>query len=221
MFKISTLEESIRHRVEDTLHVVTHYLNDVLVCSNLGLNHLIRTEALTHNTAYTKAFFGNQLSIIWDCTYTYCNESEDHILRRACYSRHKSRHLVKLMSLVLPDGYVLDLISPFYGKNNDASISRSILNTCTDLSVLHHDNDIHIVDRGFRDVVEEFQALGHDARMLGLLSKQDSQLSALDANESRMIIKRRWVAESFYVRFKKWQFLLNESIIYFYLVLAR
>ena len=46
------------------------------------------------------------------------------------------------MSLVLPDGCVLDLIDQFYEKNNDASISRSALDTCADLSVLcRQDND--------------------------------------------------------------------------------
>ena len=60
-----TSKASIRRRIEDMFHAVTNYLNGVLVCSNLGLNHLTRTEALTHHTAYTKALFGNKLSIIW------------------------------------------------------------------------------------------------------------------------------------------------------------
>ena len=91
------------------------------------------------------------------------------------------------MSLVLPDGCVLDLIGQFYGKNNDASIPRSVLDTCTDLSVLCQDNDVYFIDRGFRDVIEDFQALDDDAKMPSLLFKKHSQLSAIDANESRMI----------------------------------
>ncbi|CAF2055097.1 unnamed protein product [Rotaria magnacalcarata] len=206
LFKVSTSEESIRRRIEDTFHAITIYLNDVLVSSNLGLNHLTRTEALSHHTTYTKAFFGDQLLLIWDGTYVYCNKSNDHTLQRDCYSGHKSRHLVKLMSLVIPDGYVLDLIGPFYGKHNDAAISRAILDKCTELSVLCEDNDTHIVDRGFRDVAEEFQALGYDLKMPGLLSKGDKQLSTIEANESRLITKCRWVVESFHARFKKWRF---------------
>ncbi|CAF5064481.1 unnamed protein product [Rotaria magnacalcarata] len=205
-FKVSTSEESIRRRIEDTFHAITIYLNDVLVSSNLGLNHLTRTEALSHHTTYTKAFFGDQLSLIWDGTYVYCNKSNDHTLQRDCYSGHKSRHLVKLMSLILPDGYVLDLIGPFYGKHNGAAISKAILDKCTELSVLCEDNDTHIVDRGFRDVAEEFQALGYNLKMPGLLSKGDKQLSTIEANESRLITKCRWVVESFHARFKKWCF---------------
>ncbi|CAF3356926.1 unnamed protein product [Rotaria sp. Silwood2] len=97
-------------------------------------------------------------------------------------------------------------MGPFYGKHNDAAISRAILDKCTELSVLCKDNDTHIVDRGFRDVVEEFQALGYDLKMPGLLSKGDKQLSTIDANESRLITKCRWVVESFHARFKKWRF---------------
>ena len=107
------------------------------------------------------------------------------------------------MSLVLLDGCVLDLIGQFYGKNNNNSISRSVLDTCTVLSVLCQGNDVYIVDRGFRDVVEDFQALGYDAKIRSLLSKKHSQLSAIDANESRMITKCRCVVESFHAFFKR------------------
>ncbi|CAF3020910.1 unnamed protein product [Rotaria sp. Silwood2] len=111
-----------------------------------------------------------------------------------------------MMSLVLPDGYVVDLLGPFYGKNNDSSITKEILHTCTNLSNLCQDDDIQIVDRGFRDVAAEFEALGYDMKMPGLLDKNDKQLSTNDANESRLISKCRWVVESFHARFKKWRF---------------
>jgi hypothetical protein len=130
LFKIDTQEESIRRRVEDTFHAVLGYLNESLVPKYLGLTHISRTEALNHHTAYSRAFFGDQLSIIWDGTYIYCNKSNDHALQRSSYSGQKSRHLIKMMSLVLPDGYVLDLIGPFYGKDNDASISKVIVSHC-------------------------------------------------------------------------------------------
>ncbi|CAF1288111.1 unnamed protein product [Adineta ricciae] len=67
LFKISTSEESIRRRIEDTFH---------------NLNHLTGAEALNHHTSYSKVFFGDQLSIIWDGTYIYCNKSNDQTLQR-------------------------------------------------------------------------------------------------------------------------------------------
>lgn len=124
LFKVDTEEESIRRRVEDTFHAVLGYLNEAVASNNIGLTHLTRAEALKHHTDYSRAFFGDQLSIIWDGTYIYCNKSNDHALQRSSYSGQKSRHLIKMMSLVLPDGYVLDLLGPFYGEDNDASISK-------------------------------------------------------------------------------------------------
>ena len=85
-----------------------------------------RTQALDHHTAYSRAFFGNQLSVIWDGTSIYCNKSNDHRLQRLTYSGQKSRRLIKMMSLFLPNGYILEFICPFYGKDNDASVSKAI-----------------------------------------------------------------------------------------------
>ncbi|CAF4806951.1 unnamed protein product [Rotaria sp. Silwood2] len=78
LFKISTSEDSIRRRVEDTFHAISTYLNNTIVSSHLGLNHLSRIEALSHHTAYSKMFFGNRLAIIWDGTYVFCHKSNDH-----------------------------------------------------------------------------------------------------------------------------------------------
>ncbi|CAF4211100.1 unnamed protein product, partial [Rotaria sordida] len=87
-------------------------------------DHLPRADAIAHYTAYTETFFGNSLALIWDGTYIYCNKSEDHKLQQETYSGQKSRHLVKFMSVVLPDSYILDLVGPFKGKDNDAKISK-------------------------------------------------------------------------------------------------
>ncbi|CAF4476634.1 unnamed protein product [Rotaria socialis] len=206
LFKITTSEDNIRRRVEDTLHAATTYLNNTIVSNNLGVAHLTRIEALAHHTSYSGIFFGDQLSMMWDGTYVYCYKSNDHVLQRECYSGHKSRHLVKMMSLVLPDGYVLDLIEPFSGKSNDSTITKEILSTCANLQHLCQAGDVQIVDRGFRDVVEEFETLGYDVKMPGLLGKNDKQLDTTDANESRLVTKCRWLVESFHARFKKWRF---------------
>ena len=56
--------------------------------------------------------------------YIYINKSEDHKLQQNTYSVQKSRHLIKFMFIILPDGYVLDLIGPFNGIDNDAKIAK-------------------------------------------------------------------------------------------------
>ncbi|CAF4815848.1 unnamed protein product [Rotaria socialis] len=206
LFKITTSEDNIRRPVEDTLHAVTTYLNNTIVSNNLGVAHLTRIEALAHHTSYSGIFFGDQLSMVWDDTYVYCYKSNDHVLQRECYSGHKSSHLVKMMSLVLPDGYVLDLIGSLSGKSNDSTITKEILSICANLQHLCQAGDVQIVDRGFRVVAEEFETLGYDVKIPGLLGKNDKQLNTTDANESRLVTKCRWVVESFHARFKKWRF---------------
>ena len=77
--------------------------------------------------------------------YIHCNKSSDQILQRDSYSGHKSRHLVKMMNLVLVDGYADDLRDPFYGKKNDVTVTQEILHIFMDLSTLCH-NDLQIVE---------------------------------------------------------------------------
>ncbi|CAF5164301.1 unnamed protein product, partial [Rotaria magnacalcarata] len=45
LFKITTSEDNIRRRAEDTFHAVTTYLNNTIVSNNLGVAHLTRIEA--------------------------------------------------------------------------------------------------------------------------------------------------------------------------------
>ena len=81
LYKIDIQEASIRRRVEDTFHAVLYTLNEILVPKYLRLTHLSRLEVLNHHTAYSRAFFGDHLSLIWDGTYIYCNKSNDHVLQ--------------------------------------------------------------------------------------------------------------------------------------------
>ena len=111
------------------------------------------------------------------------------------------------MSLVLPDGYVLDAIGPFVGTMNDASIAKAITDTCNQLIEWCEDGDIMIVDRGFRDVLDVFAELGYEVKMPEFLTKGKKQHDTLSANKSRMISKIRWRVESYHARLKKWNLL--------------
>ena len=121
------------------------------------------------------------------------------------HSRH--RHLIKFMSLILPNGYILDTIGPFWGTMNDASIAKSITNTCDTLMKWCEKGDTMIVDRGFRDVIESFIEMGYEARMPDFLTKGQKQHTVEQANRSRLITKVRWRVESYHARMKKWTLL--------------
>ena len=110
--------ESGRLRVRDAFLSVESALASYFVPSFLGPEHLTPEEAKAHNTVYSTAFFGDKATTIWDGTYLYTYRSENYAAGRKFYSMHKGRTLAKFMSIVLPDGYVLDTIGPF-ASNGD------------------------------------------------------------------------------------------------------
>lgn len=146
-------------------------------------------------------------SLVYIGTYVYMGKSSDHHANRSTYSGQKCRHLVKFMSLVLPDGYVLDTIGPFQGTANDASIAERILKTRNELVEWCDYGDIMICDRGFRDVIQTMSNLGYEVKSPVYLSKSQNQHTTTDSNESRLITKVRWTVESYHARMKKWRIL--------------
>ena len=52
-----------------------------------------------------------------------------------------------------------------------------------------HEEDIFIVDRGFRDSIDMLEELGIHAKMPSLLRRGEKQLSTSDANASRLVTK--------------------------------
>ncbi|CAF1406262.1 unnamed protein product [Didymodactylos carnosus] len=187
VFNIPGSAEDRRKRASDAFQTVENILMEIFVPQRLGVSHISRQQAEEHHTIYSKEFFGS-LCLIWDGTYIYTGKSADHGLNRAMYSVQKKRHLVKFMSLVLPDGYVLDTIGPFYGNENDAKICEQILTTMDRLREWCNVNDVMIVDRGFRDILITFEELGFDSKMPAYLARNMKQHTAEEANDSHLII---------------------------------
>lgn len=69
------------------------------------------------------------------------------------------------------------------------------------------EDDIFIVDRGFRDALPLLEDLGIQAEMPRFLEKGQKQMSTSDANKSRLVTKIRWVVESSNARIKRWRYL--------------
>ena len=75
-------------------------------------------------------------------------------------------------------GYIITVFGPFYSDyyNNDASILKHVLlNNYEDILNWVEDNDIMILDRGFRDSLGVLQALGIDTAMPSI-SRQGSAI---------------------------------------------
>ncbi|CAF2155112.1 unnamed protein product [Rotaria magnacalcarata] len=206
LFNISGDYENRRKVVSRSFDSIRQVLVDKLLPKHLGIGHLSRSEAIDHNTSFSNEFFGKKVTIIWDGTYFYTGKSSSHEFQRSTYSGQKKRHLVKFMSLCLADGYCVDTLGPFFGTQNDASITNHITKTKNALMEWCEPGDIMIVDRGFRDIVEAFSDLGYEPKMPIYLPKGQKQHTTNEANEARLVTKVRWTVESYHARLKKWRF---------------
>ncbi len=78
-------------------------------------------------------------------------------------------------------------------------------------------NDIVVVDRGFRDAIDTREGLGLNVALPPFLNSRQ-QFTTSEANESRRVTKVRWVVEAINVRVKQFKFwantIQNSSILY-------
>jgi len=93
----------------------------------------------------------NQLVIIADGTYCYCEKSSNNNFQRITYSGKKKRHLVKPFVVCSSDGTILDIFGFYAATANDATIKEDVLSRDNNLRELLQPEDILIADRGFRD----------------------------------------------------------------------
>ncbi|PJE78136.1 hypothetical protein CI610_02933 [invertebrate metagenome] len=114
------------------------------------------------------------------------------------------------MSIVFPNGYVLDTVGPFLGSDNDAKITDKILTSLQSLSGILEEDDQVIVDRGFRDILSKLSDEGYETHMPTFLKPGQSQHDGIEANTDRCITKTRWVVESYHSRFKQFRFFKTE-----------
>lgn len=101
--------------------------------------------------------------------------------------------------IVAPDGYILDIQGPYFSDyyNNDAALLQNeFLIDFERMIRWFQDDDILIVDRGYRDATGLLTQLGIEWKMPALLPPREQQLSTVDANESRLVTKQRWVVEA-------------------------
>lgn len=89
IFNISGDAENRRKRVADAFDSVRVTLLEHFVPSYLGVHHLTRTTAKTHNSSFSTEFFGNNVTIIWDGTYIFVGKSSANIINRKTYSGQK------------------------------------------------------------------------------------------------------------------------------------
>lgn len=133
----------------------TAFMTD-FVPGNLGFEHISREDfCKNHTSQVASSLFStcpDDAIIGLDGTYIYIQKSSDYDFQRRSYSTHKNRSLLKPMVIVGTDGYILDVIGPYFAdsSNNDASITKHFLRHSHPARSWFKENDVFIVDRGRR-----------------------------------------------------------------------
>jgi hypothetical protein len=148
---------------------------------------------------------------IWDGTYVYIQKSANYSFQKATYSMHKGRNLVKMMMVFSTTGYIIEVFGRYLadGKNNDAKITKHIAEDGNKLKSYFKNDDLFIVDRGFRDILDYLDSIGIEAKMTAYLEKNKKQHDVLEANESRLVTKIIWVVEAANGVIKTWKYFDN------------
>ena len=97
------------------------------------------------------------------------------------------------------DGFILDIQGPYFSdvKNNDASILKNEMQQDNNrLRQWVMEDDIFVVDRGYRDSVQFLEDLHLNVKMPPLLGRNRRQFTTEEANRSRIISKTRWIIEA-------------------------
>ena len=112
-------------------------------------------EKETSSIAKKLFLLSDKLALIFDGTYVQHEKSSNNEYQRRSYSRRKKKPLCKPFTIVTTNGYIVETLGPFSGNQNDATIMREILEDPDGLKKLMKPGDTCIVDRGFRDVVDD------------------------------------------------------------------
>ncbi|CAM4904779.1 unnamed protein product [Rotaria socialis] len=174
--------------------------------------HLVKPMMITPSPGFAYMVVLNFIFVVLDAEF--CAESNGGIFKGGCPSKSGTLPGITAFSENLVEtGYILTIIEPFLadGKKNDASIAKNILYN-NDQAILNwlHDDDIIMIDRGFRDAVKTIEMFGFHAAMSRFLNGS-KQFSTTDANYSCCITKSRWAIESANGKIKPFKY-FNQTI---------
>lgn len=187
-------------------------LLDDFVPFNLGFDHISREDVARRNLLIPNNLFGNPLSseedrkaiTICDGTYVYLQKSGNYFFQRQSYSHHKYRNLLKPFLLVSTDGHITEVMGPYSAVTSDADIMNDIVNNeDSPFHWFYRSGDVFILDRGFRDAMENLHSCGYIPHMPETKCPNETQLTTDQANKSRLITICRWVVEVVNGRFKR------------------
>ena len=192
---LSTVFEISKSSITRAVSAVRKALDTNFVPHFLGFDHISRSDVIeNHSRPLAQNLFGNgkEAILVLDGIYIYLQKSGNFQFQRRTYSMHKGRPLVKPMVVVTTTGYFIAILGPYMAgvKNNDGSILNHMLaSNVQDIKNWIENEDIFIVDRGFRDSLEFLEDLGIKAKMPSFIPRGQAQMSTEEANTSRLVTK--------------------------------
>ncbi|CAH2101317.1 unnamed protein product [Euphydryas editha] len=169
------------------------------VPSYLGINHLTHEQLVQHNLTIPNGLYNTtdtNAVVICDGTYIYINKSANYMFQKETYSLHKYRNLLKPFLIVASDGYIVDCFGPYKATTSDSTIMTNLFSRDNSaLRTYFRNNDVFILDRGFRDCISLLEGCGYRPYMPESLLQGEHQLTTAQANRSRCVTICRWVVE--------------------------
>lgn len=130
-------------------------------------------------------------------TYLRHEKSANNAYQRKSNSGQKKVPLCKPFTISTTDGFVVDVPGPFEANLNDAQILKIVLEEPDGISQILRPGDIFFLDRGgFRDVVTYLKEEKGFRVFMPALKGKRAQLTTEESNNSRFVIKCRWVVEA-------------------------
>lgn len=180
---LSTLFNIEKSGVRRALRTARKELTETFTPNYVGFGHISRRDVIeNHTRPLAQEIFGSIVEkpaiLVVDGTYVYIQKSSNFKFQRRSFSQHKNRPLVKPMVIVSTTGYIVSVLGPYLAdhKNNDANILKhSIKTNVEDIQDWLQQDDILVVDRGFRDSIDFLDSLGIKAHMPAFLPKGHKQ----------------------------------------------
>lgn len=210
--RLSTIFKMSRRNLERYMAKARNSLLQHFVPLFLGTNCTTVQHVASKNKIIPDGLFGNPQMppdtkpaiTICDGTYIYVQSSSNYTYQKRTFSLHKHTNLVKPFLIVCCDGYILDCLGPYKATTNDATIMAQIFEDAEGpMRTFFRQDDVFILDRGFRDVIPVLQSYGFKAYMPESLISGEHQLTTLQANRSRCVTMCRWVVEVINGRIKR------------------
>ncbi|KAH9642810.1 hypothetical protein HF086_012304 [Spodoptera exigua] len=205
--RLSTLLDVPRSTLERLMNKSREILVQDFVPMHLGITHISRENLMNHNLTIPNGIYNENFTnaiIICDGTYININKSSNYSFQKDTYSLHKNKNLLKPFLFVACDGYILDCFGPYKATTSDADIMISLFDyENAPLRLYFQENDVFILDRGFRDSIRMLEGCNYRPYMPDSLLEGEHQLTTQQANQSRCVTICRWVVEAVNGHFKR------------------